>query len=63
MELLCSGIPGAPLNRESPEVATFRQPLSLALILPLALLLSPLVLVGVIVLIASDADRSFQNEP
>lgn len=63
MELLCSGIPGAPLNRESPEVSTFRQPLSLALILPLALLLSPLVLVGVIVLVASDADRSFQNEP
>jgi hypothetical protein len=30
--------------------------------LPLALLLSPLVLVGVIVLVASDADRSFQNE-
>ena len=63
MELLCSGIPGAPLNRESPEVSTFRQLLSLALILPLALLLSPLVLVGVIVLVASDADRSFQNEP
>ncbi|MGQ0505923.1 MAG: hypothetical protein ACT4TC_11470 [Myxococcaceae bacterium] len=62
MELVCSSISPETMNQRSPGASTFDWLLAPPILLPLAILLSPLVHDGVIVLVATDAHRSLYDE-
>lgn len=61
MELVCRSVSAVPPNRSS-TASTPHAPLAPPLLLPLAILLSPLILLGVLVLVATDAHRILHDQ-